>query len=66
MGEADCIKLRISALLPMMEQIVLSSYAWPVKSVYDRLEWVMNEYMWEYIDPFLDALDIQIEEAENG
>ena len=62
----DCIRMHINALLPMAEQNVLSSYAWPVKSVYDRLEWIMNEYIWEYIKPYLDALDIQIEEVENG
>ena len=62
----DHIKLRLNALLPMRESVLMESFAWPVRRLNDRLEWVMGFEVWDYLRPYIEALDIQIMEEEHG
>ena len=62
----DHIKIRFNALLPLRERIILESYAWPVRHINDKLEWVMGLSIWKHIRPFIEALDIQISEEKHG
>ena len=60
------IKIRLNAILPLRESIMMESYAWPVKRINDRLEWVMGFSVWNHIRPYIEALDIHIMEEEHG
>ena len=60
------IKVRLNALLPLKESVLLESYAWPVRKINDKLEWVMDYSVWEYIRPHIEALDIKITEESHG
>ena len=62
----DHVKLKLNALLPKFESILLESYAWPVQNISDKLEWEIGFSVWNYIRPYLEALDIQILEARHG
>ena len=58
----DCIKIKLNALLPLVEKTMVESYAWPVRCISDNLEWVMGYAVWEYIRTYIEALDILIQE----
>ncbi len=62
----DHIKIKLNALLPMQERIMMESYAWPVRRINDKLEWVMSYSIWNHIKLYLEALDIQIVEVKHG
>lgn len=63
---SDHIKIQLNALLPLQESIILESYAWPVRRINDKLEWIMSIPVWGHIKPYIEALDIQITEEEHG
>lgn len=63
---SDHIKIRLNAMLPLYESVQMESYAWPVRSINDRLEWEMGHEIWNYLKPQIEALDILITEEENG
>ena len=56
------VSLRFNTHLPMQENNLLESYAWPVNGIDDKLEWVMDKDVWEYIKKGIMALKIRIEE----
>ena len=59
---SDHIKIRLNAMLPLYESVQMESYAWPVRSINDRLEWEMGHEIWNYLKPQIEALDILITE----
>ena len=63
---ADHIRVRLNAFLPLQESTLMESYAWPVRRINDRLEWVMGLEIWSYIRPYIEALDILITEEKHG
>lgn len=64
--QVDCysdhilVKLRIH--LPQKESTLLETYAWPHSVITDRLEWDMDEYIWEFIKPHLCNLGLKLTE----
>lgn len=62
----DHVKIKLSAFLPSKEKSVIESYAWPVKSIFDKLEWIMEEKVWDMIRVYLEALDVHIVEENHG
>ena len=62
----DHITIKLNAFLPKREGILLESYAWPLHSIDDVWSWVMSPEIWEYINPSLEALGIQIVEEKHG
>lgn len=62
----DHIFVHFNTHLPLEENNLLESYAWPVNGIEDKLEWVMDKDIWEYIRPYILALKIKIEEKQNG
>ena len=60
------VKINLNGILPGKERMLLESYAWPVKSVNDLLEWVLISEVWKYIKPYLDALGIKFTEVSHG
>ena len=63
---SDHYVLGLSARLPVQEKNLLESYCWPLKHVTDNLNWLMNEYIWDYLNPLVNALGIRIMEEING
>lgn len=63
---SDHIKLHFNAILPLYESVQVENYAWPVRSINDRLEWEMDYEIWNYLKPHIEALDILITEEEHG
>lgn len=59
---SDHIYLKLSTYLPIKEQIMLESYAWPFNRINDMLCWTMYGCIWDYIKPYFEALGIRIEE----
>lgn len=58
------VKLRVH--LPQKENSLLETYAWPHGSLIDRLEWDMDDNVWDFVEPHLCALGLAlIEEGEN-
>lgn len=57
----DHVLLHLYTHLPLEENNLIECYAWPVKNIEDRLEWVMDKDMWKYIKPHIQSLKIRIE-----
>ena len=62
----DHVSVKFSTWLPVKERIMLESYAWPEKIIDDKLKWKMSCVIWEYIKPYITALDINLMEGTNG
>lgn len=62
----DHVNLRLSARLPVTENTLLESYAWPIENIDDRYSWSMNIAIWNYIKPYIEALGIQVREKDYG
>ena len=62
----DHVRIRFNALLPLRENNLMESYAWPVQRINDKLEWVMSVEIWNYIKPYIEALDILTLEEKHG
>lgn len=58
--------LYLNAYLPKKEAVLLESYAWPLKSIKDELNWIMLPDIWKVIKPSIESLGIQIKEIYNG
>ena len=62
----DHVHLKIRTYLPAKETQLLETFAWPHNSINDRLEWDMSIPVWNYINPFLIALGMEIREENHG
>lgn len=62
----DHIKLQLYTHLPIKQQMLLDSYAWPDNRINDRLCWTMYDYIWNYIKPYFEMIGIQIMEEYYG
>lgn len=62
----DHVIIKLNAILPKKESVLLESYAWPLNSIDDKWFWIMSPEIWEYINPFVEALGIQIVEEKHG
>ncbi len=59
----DHIVLKLNAYLPVKEMSLLESYAWPLNSINDKLNWIIINSIWEYLEKFLTAIDIDLVEG---
>ena len=55
--------LKLNAFLPVKEMSLLESYAWPLNSIDDKLNWIINNSIWEYLEQYLNAIDVDIVEG---
>lgn len=62
----DHVHLSMRVYLPLRETVLLESYAWPTNSITDRLEWDMPAAVWDYIEPALISLGLEITEVTDG
>ena len=62
----DNIRVHFNTHLPLVESVLLENYAWPVKNIEDKLEWLMDKCVWDYIKPHILALRIRIEGKKDG
>lgn len=62
----DHVQIKLFAHIPVYEQMLLESYAWPKNHIMDKLCWVMYDYIWEYIMPYFEAMGIKIMEENHG
>ena len=62
----DHVHLKMWAYLPAKETQLLETFAWPYKSINDRLEWDMSISEWNYLSSFLSGLGMAIEEEKYG
>ena len=62
----DHVLVHFNTHLPMEENNLLESYAWPVNGIDDKLEWVMDKDVWEYIKMSISGLKVRIEEKQHG
>lgn len=63
---SDHYVLGLNARLPVQEKTLIESYCWPLKHVTDNLNWIMNEYIWDYLFSIINALGIRLVEETNG
>lgn len=62
----DHISVKLKVRLPQRENSLLETYAWPRKSLTDRLEWDMDNCAWGFVEPQLCALGLALtEEGES-
>lgn len=62
----EYVIFQLNAHLPLKEMCLLESYAWPYKSINDKLGWIMSGFIWNYIEPYIVALGIRILEDTDG
>ena len=62
----DHIHVKLHAHLPQTEKYLLESYAWPFNRIDDELEWVMPEYVWQYISRYFRKLGLALREDTGG
>ncbi|MDL2257544.1 hypothetical protein LJC42_00095 [Eubacteriales bacterium OttesenSCG-928-K08] len=62
----DHINLKLRIHLPVKENILLESYAWPHNSITDKLEWDMSFLVWEYIKQYMTGIGLAIVEEIYG
>ena len=62
----DHVRFSLRVYLPQKETTLWDSFAWPVNSITDRLEWVTTFEAWEYIKPFMISLGLSITEETYG
>lgn len=60
------VALQLNAHLPLNETGLLESYAWPCRNINDKLGWIMSDFIWDYIEPYIVALGIRILEDSDG
>lgn len=60
------VTFRLNAHLPLKETGLLESYAWPCRNINDNLGWIMSDFIWHYIEPYIGALGIRILEDSDG
>lgn len=60
------VTLLLNAHLPLNETGLLESYAWPCRNINDKLGWIMGDFIWNYIEPYIGALGIRILEDSDG
>ena len=63
---SDHVSLKLWIHLPVRENILLESYAWPHSSIADRLEWDMPGAVWGYIKPHMLRIGLEIMEGSHG
>lgn len=62
----DHTSVKLKVHLPQRENSLLETYAWPRRSLTDRLEWDMDDLAWDFVEPQLCALGlVLVEEGEN-
>ena len=62
----DHVHINLNTHLPLRELSLFESFAWPYKNVTDKLEWDISLAVWKYIQPYLEALEINILEVHHG
>lgn len=63
---SDHISVKLRIHLPQKESTLLETYAWPHKTASDRLEWDMDEDVWDFIKPYLYHLGLCKEGKVHG
>ncbi len=63
---SDHISIKLRIHLPQKESTLLETYAWPHNAVTDRLEWDMDEDVWEFIKPRLYDLGLKLTEERKN
>lgn len=63
---SDHVSLKLWIHLPMKENMLLESYAWPHSSITDKLEWDMPVDVWDYIKPHMLGIGLEITEGAHG
>ncbi len=59
----DHVKLLIKTYLPDKERIILETFAWPHRSIVDRGEWDMPNFIWPYVKAHIEGMGVKIEEV---
>lgn len=62
----DHVHINLNTHLPLRELSLFESFAWPYKNVTDKLEWDISLAVWKYIQPYLEALEINMLEVHHG
>lgn len=57
---SDHTSVKLWIHLPQKESTLLETYAWPHKTASDRLEWDMDEDVWDFIKPHLYHLGLKL------
>lgn len=62
-NRGNCVILKLFCGLPLREQIILETYCWPKKNIFDTTEYVISIDIWGYIKDVLKTLCIDVEEV---
>lgn len=60
------IKLHLCAHLPLEEEIIIHTLAWPVQYITDELNWLIPSSVWSIFMMILNQLDINVVEETHG
>lgn len=61
---SDHVHLHLNVWLPATENLLLETYAWPSKSISEKLDWDMSIEIWNYIKSYLINLGLDIVEED--
>jgi len=54
--------LRLYTRLPLKEEIILDTFCWPRKDIFNKIEYTVSIEIWEYINEILKSINIVIKE----